>query len=533
MKHARLTKLSGALVGFSLIAAACGGDDGGSTGEATGDTVDANVKQGVEDALTATTDATATTVAAKVPTNITEWEALWKTQRADAVKRITTEGGGLAADGKSTKGSGGFTIDLSKCPAGWSDTEGLTDTEIKIGHTTAQSGTLADYGNIARAIEVMAADINKAGGIKDSKGKTRKVTFIIKDDGYDPARTIPLVDELIDSEKVFAMWTLGSAATLKTYDKLNQRCVPQPLSMTGHPAWGDPLNHPWTTGLQLAYNTEAVLWGAFIEKHIDEMAPNGGKAVIAGLIMNNDFGKAYEAGIKAYLAQSKIKDRLEFVSETIEPSAPTITDPMTTLASKNPAMFIAMTAGTSCTQAIQEVAQNGMKENVKFLFQPSVCVTNSFVGYDKVGDAVDGWYIVNGGQKDLISPAFEADPYVLFARKQLADAGFDYKTSGSFGSGYTFGWPIFQALQIASDLPGGLTRSNLVLAIRAMDMTHPILLEGIKFNMNGTKDAYMIEGGVFQKRDAKGDKWVSEGSIIDLSGKSANCVWDVSVSTCK
>ena len=57
------------------------------------------------------------------------------------------------------------------------------------------------------------------------------------------------------------MWTLGSPNTMKTYDKLNQRCIPQPLSMTGHPAWGDPVNHPWTTGLQLAYNTEAVLWG--------------------------------------------------------------------------------------------------------------------------------------------------------------------------------------------------------------------------------------------------------------------------------
>lgn len=65
-------------------------------------------------------------------------------------------------------------------------------TEIKIGHTTAQSGTLADYGNIARVLEVIAADINKSGGIKDSEGKTRKVTFLVKDDGYDSARTIPL-----------------------------------------------------------------------------------------------------------------------------------------------------------------------------------------------------------------------------------------------------------------------------------------------------------------------------------------------------
>lgn len=530
LRRSPLIKWSVGLVGLSLIAAACSGGGGGSRGEAA--TVDSGVTKGVEDALTATTgSSTETTQAKKAPASMAEWEALWKEQRAAIVQRIKTEGGGLSADGKSAKGTGAFNLDLTKCPAGWSDTEGLTDTEIKIGHTTAQSGILADYGNIARAMEVMAATVNKAGGITDSKGKTRKVTLLVKDDGYDPARTIPLVDELVDSEKVFAMWTLGSTNTLKTYDKLNQRCVPQPLSMTGHPAWGDPHNHPWTTGLQLAYNTEAVLWGAFIEQRIDELAPSGSKATIAGLIMNNDFGKAYEIGFKAFLAQSKFKDRIEFVSETIEPNAHS--DPMTTLASKNPVMFIAMTAGTSCTQAIQEAAQNGMKESVKYLFQPSVCATNSFVGYDKVGDSVDGWWIVNGGQKDLISPAFESDPYIQYARKELADGGFDYKASGSFGSGYTFGWPVFQALQIGADLPGGLTRSNLILALRAMDMTHPNLLEGIKFNMDGTKDSYLIEGGVFQKRDAKGDKWVSDGSVIDLSGKSANCAWDVAVASCK
>ena len=59
----------------------------------------------------------------------------------------------------------------------------------------------------------------------------------MRDDGYDPARTIPLVDELIDSEKVFDVMTQGSPGTLKTYDKLNQRCIPQPLAESCHPVW--------------------------------------------------------------------------------------------------------------------------------------------------------------------------------------------------------------------------------------------------------------------------------------------------------
>jgi hypothetical protein len=33
------------------------------------------------------------------------------------------------------------------------------------------------------------------------------------DDGYDAARAIPNVDELLDSEKVFALETLGTPAT--------------------------------------------------------------------------------------------------------------------------------------------------------------------------------------------------------------------------------------------------------------------------------------------------------------------------------
>ena len=49
------------------------------------------------------------------------------------------------------------------------------------------------------------------------------------------------------------MITLGSPNTLKTYDKLNQRCIPHMFNSTGHPAWGDPVNHPWTTGILFAW----------------------------------------------------------------------------------------------------------------------------------------------------------------------------------------------------------------------------------------------------------------------------------------
>jgi hypothetical protein len=110
------------VVGLAGITA-CGGSD-----DPTGD-----------DAATAATDAPGTSVTAvaqqedRVPTSMAEWEALWEEQRAAVVARIKQNKWGKSADGRILNGPEGFSIDLSKCPAGWSDTEGIGDADIKIG----------------------------------------------------------------------------------------------------------------------------------------------------------------------------------------------------------------------------------------------------------------------------------------------------------------------------------------------------------------------------------------------------------------
>ncbi len=122
---------------------------------------------------------------------------------------------------------------------------------------------------------------------------------------------------------------------------------------------------------------------------------------------------------------------------------------MTTLASKNPDVFITMTGGVQCPQIITEAANNGMKANVKYLFMSSVCKGSSFVGKDKVGgdgSASNGWYIVGGGFKDFNADALSGDPFVAWGRKFLADNGMDYKLSGNFGQGFFYSWIMSQIL---------------------------------------------------------------------------------------
>jgi branched-chain amino acid transport system substrate-binding protein len=524
----RSSRIGSLVVVVGVVAAACGGDGSGS---ATGATVDQGIQEGVQGALSET--ATTGTSTPEQPQSIEAWEARWAEERAAVVARIEENGWGVSPDGATLTGPEGFTIDLAACAAGWSDTEGLTDTTIRIGQTLPLSGPAADYGYEAKGIGALLQHHGEAGAFTDSSGKTRTVEYIIKDDAYDTARTIPLVDELIDSHKVFNLLTLGSPPTLKTYDKLNQRCIPQVPGMPGHPALGDPVGHPWTTTSLMAYNTEAVLWGGFIEQRLDEFGD--GPVKVASLYITNDFGSAYDSAFRAYLADSGLADRVEYVSQSVEASAPTIKDAMTTLAAEEPDVFLAMTTGTACTQAVTEAAENGMKDAVPYKFMSSVCKGSGFIGRDKVGgdgSATEGWWVVGGGVKDLQSPAYDSDAYIAWAREMLAGQGIDHRASGSIGLGLLHGWIMAQALQIAGELEGGLTRSNLILAARTMDMSHPMLLPGVRLNMDGNADAYFIEGSEFGRYDAATQNWIPQGAIIDLSGRSANCRWDQARSAC-
>ncbi|MEZ5411103.1 MAG: ABC transporter substrate-binding protein [Acidimicrobiales bacterium] len=529
MRFTRAVRFGALAVASAMVAGACGS---GGDGTSAGTVIDDQTKGAAQSALENTT----TTRATDEPTEIAsmaDWEALWDTQRAALVAEIEENGWGWDQAANKVTGPGGFEVDLSACPSGWDPYQGLDNGVIQLGQTLAQSGTLADYGNVGIAQTIYYDHVNAEGGITDSTGKTYQIKTDIRDDGYDPAKTVPLVDELLDSKGVFALETLGSPNTMKVYDKVNQRCVPQPYVMTGHPAWGDPANHPWVWGLQMAYNTEAILWGGLLEKKFADRD----EITVAALIMQNDFGKAYELGFNEYV-KTATKPKINFVFERIDPTAATVTNQMTTLASKNPDVFIAMTAGTSCTQAVIEAANNGLKSSAEMLFMPSVCKTKSFVGADAVGGdgtASDGWWIVGGGAKDFTDPAYADDPFVTFALDLLEKGGSPISKSATLASGFSFAWAIEQSLRLAAELPGGVSRPNFILAARVLDMTNPTALDGVKFNMRGSDDAYPVEGSEFGVYDVSKQGWTTQADlgIIELSGQSKPCAWDQAVSSCR
>ena len=446
-------------------------------------------------------------------------------QRAEIVAGLTKQirAGNYGVDDDNVlRGPAGFRIDLDQCPDGWSDTTGITDSQVRIGHTTAQSGNLAVYGNIAYGWENYFDWINANDPIMVD-GSPRDLVLVVKDDAYRAPQTIAHVDAFIKAENVFSILTLGSPSTLAVYDKINEECIPHPFVMSGHPAWGDPVVHPWTTIMQMAYNTEAILWGAWIRENLSDLLP----VKVAGLVMDNDFGLAYETAFAAW-AEEHPEVVSSFTPVRHDPVAQSIAAEMRAVADANPDVYISMTAGNPCLLAVQEAGQSGLYDDINAkggaLFTPSVC-KGIEVYVKPAGDAADGWWIIGGGSKDSTDPKFIDEPFIAFANSNLEAAGLDPAVS-LYAFGYTYGYPYGEALRVAADLPGGLTRTNFILAVRSIDIYHPMILDGIITQLNGNADAYFVEGSDFSQFNATEQTWTQVGDVVNVNGQTPNCAWD-------
>ena len=518
----RWTSLIVLLLAFALVAAACGdsdddsasGDEETTTTEAEGGATtetseeEATTTEGSAETTEGATDSTA--APGDEPATMEEWEALWETQRQAIVDEIVDGGYGVDDNGVLT-GPGGFEVDLSTCPAEWNETQGIGDT-IKIGYSNTQSGTLAAYGDIGVAWNVYVDHVNANGGIDGVP-----MELIMKDDGYVASATIENVDQMLQSDQPFIITTLGSPNTLAVRDTINAACVPHPFAQTGLPAWADPENYPWTTGLQLSYYSEAALWVQWIEENLADQAP----VKVAALVIDNDGGIAWEGGFEQFAEGSDVIG--DFVVQQHDPAAPTVTNEVTSLAGEDPDVFILMTAGTPCTQGLQDAATSGLTAKVQAAFLPSVCkAISSFL--EPAGEAADGYYVVGGGLKDITDAAFADDAFVTFFKGLLSDAGLSTENS-TYGSGALFAWAETEALRIASMLPGGLTRSNYILAVRSLKMTHPMLFPGIAFEMHGNEDASFVEGSEIAQYDAATKSYTVTGEVIDSNGESGLCQW--------
>src|SRR5213082_2586949 len=200
-------------------------------------------------------------------------------------------------------------------------TPGITATEIKIGGTFPLTGVASLYKTIPAAEKAYFDYVNDHGGVNG-----RKINFEILDDSYDPSKTVPLAQQLVEKDGVFAVFgSLGTAPTLATWGYLNSHKVPQVLVATGDSYWGfSKKKYPWTIGWQPDYPGESKMYGRYIKANM----PN---AKIGVLYQSDAFGKDYLSGLRVGLGNKKgnIVD-----AESYDATNPTVTQQILSMKSK-------------------------------------------------------------------------------------------------------------------------------------------------------------------------------------------------------
>src|SRR5437660_11884324 len=84
---------------------------------------------------------------------------------------------------------------------------GIDSTEITIGGTFPLTGVASLYTTIPFAEKAYFDYVNAHGGVNG-----REINFLIRDDAYDPSQTVPATQQLVEQDKVFAIFgSLGTA----------------------------------------------------------------------------------------------------------------------------------------------------------------------------------------------------------------------------------------------------------------------------------------------------------------------------------
>ena len=374
---------------------------------------------------------------------------------------------------------------------------GAGDTEIKLGHCGPYSGPASAYGVIGKAIEAYLKSVNDAGGING-----RKVNFVTLDDGYSPAKTVEVVRQLVEQDKVLCLFnTLGTPSNTAIQKYMNQKKVPQLYVATGASKWGRPKEFPWTMGYQPDYHTEAVIYAKHILANIKD-------AKVGVLMQNDDFGKDYVDGFKEGLG----KDAGNVIAKlvTYEVTDPTVESQIIQLKDSGANVFFNVATPKFAAQAIRKAADIGWKP-AQYMTNVSASVTSVMkpAGFDNGQGIITAAYL-----KDPTDKRWEDDAEMKTWRAWMDK----YMPGANQGdANYVYAYSVsFLMQQTLAKCGDTLTHENVMKqAANFQKLRVPMLLPGITVSTSPT-DYYPIQAVQLQR--FKGETWDLFGEVMAAEG---------------
>jgi branched-chain amino acid transport system substrate-binding protein len=363
---------------------------------------------------------------------------------------------------------------------------GASDSEIKIGQTTAYSGPFSSWSVVAKVQSAYFRMVNDKGGLKG-----RKLNLLSVDDAYSPPKTVEQTRKLIESEEVLLMFApLGAASNTAIQKYLNAKKVPQLFVVSGASKWADPSNFPWTMGWMPSFANE----GAAYANYLLAKKPD---AKVAVFFQNDDFGKDFLRGFEEALGAKHagmIVARANYL-----PTDPTVDSQIVTLKASGADVLFNASSPKFAAQAISKLHDIGWTP-MHFLASPSANINAVFkvAGLERTAGIISAAFMKDPGDAALKDDK-GVKAYLAFMAQYAP--GTEVQDQNAVW-GYSSAQTMARVLEQCGD---DLTRENVMRqAANLKDVELGMLANGIMVNTSPT-DFKPIEDERLVRFD--GSKW--------------------------
>lgn len=367
---------------------------------------------------------------------------------------------------------------------------GVTDTEIHLGMTLAQSGnpSAAAYSAIASAIQAAFAKINEEdGGVCN-----RQIRLTLEDDQYDPAISLQQATKLALQDQVLAfVGNLGTPPVTGHVDFVNDPNgdgdtsdgIPHLYLSTGASKWNNPEQWPWTIGYIPDYVSEGkILAGVVNEKFSGQTA--------AILYQNDDFGQDGREGFVGVFEGQVVAE------QSYEAGATEVTSQLANLRDADPDILYVYSLPLTTAAVFRYMEANNWRPQVV----TSYVNPNTLMAV-LVGGGAEPAQVAAGNQQlagtiltnYLLDPVTSADDpaYLEHVRIMETYGGPDPSQLTVYGD--SLARLAAETLQIACD-NGDMTRAGVLAAAQSIQgYTSELYLEAIEVNLSPT-DHFAIQG---------------------------------------
>ncbi len=374
---------------------------------------------------------------------------------------------------------------------------GVTATSVLLGGTAPLSGSASAYASVARGAEAYLKSVNAKGGVL---GRTIEYKYL--DDAYNPAQTVQVTRQLVEQDKVFAVFnTLGTEHNEAIREYLNVQKVPQLFAASGATTWGaDAEKYPYTIGFQPSYQAEGWVYGKFLAR-----TTPGRK--VAVLFQNDSYGKDLLLGLKRGLAKSKVK---VVAAQPYEVTAADVSSQVAKLRASKADIYAVFATPKFAIQAYVFANKLGWKP--KLTINNAVSSASNIMTLASEGgtNKVAPGSVSIAFLKDPTDPKWAKDKTMVLYRallKQFAPGANANDVYHVYGMAVA--WTTVEALKKVGP---NLTREALVKVVSNMNFsTNPFLLPGIALKTAGNGDHFPIEQMVLQRWGGK--SWKSFGGL--------------------